>query len=1090
MIIVDSVYHPINEIIFTQEDLIASRVSYVHDGSESTVDKIGIQLEFRDTVKDPPPKFQHKHGFTLPVKVIPVNDNPEIIFPENENLIMVANTQITLTPSLLRILDPDDPPSNLEYIVYYTHGADVGYFERLGKNGVRARILKFTQDDINEGRIEFIHRGKLNQNIGLLASDGKDASEKKTLKIVAVPLLLSTVFNTGSIVARNSSVIISKENLTFVTNAPNQNLDIRYTITDPPYEGELQKHQYTDNKWVVVTTFTQDHVDKGRVRYVHYNESGFRGDYFRFKANAMHVESAEFEFPISIIDAKVELMRNKRLQLIGVRDRTISWEELKSTSSLPYHGPQNIEYVLVTVPSKGSLYKLETNDNDFNRKLRLIAGSRFSQAEVNNGQVFYRLNRALYNTIEDEFRFVLAASGIAPTSAVYTFSVAYEPDAGKIRFTNNGISDVMEGESMTITPYDLYIEIKGIEEFMYEMTSFPRHGIVMLVEPETNVVIIENVTTFNNEDIASGRVLYVHDDSETVEDAFGFAVSPQMSLVRRKRQAPLNENYRYKGVFEIGIVLKNDNPPRRVVDRVFYVVTNRGRVLSLDDIRYEDPDIDFDSLDLEYTWQSVSNGMLVLASNRSLILYRFTQRDIAEGIVYLQHRDAASGKSVIWVSDGRHHTTGLLEIRASDPFVKINNNTGLKVELGGSVGISPSNLDAITNEDLDGYNLTFFIKQNPSHGIVTVRGRLASHFTVTDIRRGDVEYKHDGSQANTGRMTLKVQSRTTYSNAFFRIDVAQTHQNQPSFHLFNKGATVSEFGVYTISDQNLLATYEDASPTDIQYSIISYPKFGRIFAQIGNANATVVTFTQEDLYSGRLRYEHLNELGHEDSFTFDVLVYNIKRLANATFHLEMIPEKIPLEVADILVKEGDRVYLSKNKIMLPNRYYQTQDVEIVIVKTPAHGRIEFQASPGKARTQFTLSQVRAWSVLYSHDGSDTLQDKFSMIARLRGSPNRIQSDPRTIRVTVLPVNDKRPELVVNERLEVWKESITPITEKHLEATDQDSRPDEIVYVITQKPASGMVALSTRLPMQIANFTQFNINLGLIIYIHAGLHKLW
>lgn len=46
---------------------------------------------------------------------------------------------------------------------------DIGYFEMedslSGK--IRSRVTRFTQDDVDRGRVRFVHRGTARQNIGL-----------------------------------------------------------------------------------------------------------------------------------------------------------------------------------------------------------------------------------------------------------------------------------------------------------------------------------------------------------------------------------------------------------------------------------------------------------------------------------------------------------------------------------------------------------------------------------------------------------------------------------------------------------------------------------------------------------------------------------------------------------------------------------------------------------------------------------------------------------------------------------------------------------------------------------------------------------
>ena len=140
------------------------------------------------------------------------------------------------------------------------------------------------------------------------------------------------------------------------------------------------------------------------------------------------------------------------------------------------------------------------------------------------------------------------------------------------------------------------------------------------------------------------------------------------------------------------VALRNDNPPRRVVDVPFHVVDGRGRVLGIDNVAYTDPDVDFDSAQLQYEWRDVSNGEVVLAHNRDVPVYFFSQRELADGLVYFQHR-AGSGNAntTIWVSDGVHVITAVLEVIASSAFIRAGNGTSLIVERGKRVALTPAN---------------------------------------------------------------------------------------------------------------------------------------------------------------------------------------------------------------------------------------------------------------------------------------------------------------------------------------------------------------------------------------------------------------
>ncbi len=81
--------------VFTLYDLKQGRVAYVHDGSEGSMDSIGVELRFMlDADPRLPRKLRQNYGFTLIVKVAPWNDKPMIRLPEDDTLVLVANTQV------------------------------------------------------------------------------------------------------------------------------------------------------------------------------------------------------------------------------------------------------------------------------------------------------------------------------------------------------------------------------------------------------------------------------------------------------------------------------------------------------------------------------------------------------------------------------------------------------------------------------------------------------------------------------------------------------------------------------------------------------------------------------------------------------------------------------------------------------------------------------------------------------------------------------------------------------------------------------------------------------------------------------------
>lgn len=1067
---------------FTLQDLNNGKVRYMHDGSEGATDSIGMELEFLNVDNEMPAKLRQKYGFTLIVKVAPWNDKPDIVLPDGEALVLIENTDVKITSRILHVEDKDDAPPDLEFNVRYPQAFDVGYFEISDSLGVRARITSFTQEDINEGRIRYIHRGYLQTQVRLQVSDGKDSSDPKNLRIQAVPLRLSMLSNSGLVVAPGSTVLISRNNLTYTTNAPNQDIDIRYDITDPPYYGFVQRQQYSNNKWVTVTTFKQGDIDKSRVRYIHTEtHSPHDEDWFKYKVSAMKKETEETMFTIDFLKASVQLAKNSDLILTGVKEGYITSEQLLANSSIQGHSLSDVSYSVLTLPNYGHLYVMsaEADESGNHQKQRLIVGANFSQSDLNGRRLLYRIQKALHSRIEDEFQFRLIVPG--DISSVFTFRMIYEPLDGDVKFINNGLVGVYEGESKEITTDDLYMETATHNDFRYTIIAGPSHGMVQLKDPSNGRPLDHNGSiTFTNDDIASGRVTYLHDNSENPEDSFSFIATP---IVQDPPEYVVPEYVvqEFTGTFEIKIQLYNDNPPVRLIEKVFNVVTNRGRVVSTDDLSYYDPDIDYDSSKLQYYWRGIPNGELVETSNNSVPVTSFTQQDLADGKITFKHKGQNQGRGVIWVTDGVSRSNGVFEVRASDPYIRLLNNTGLSVQKGGMVPILWSNLSLETNLDCEDKDVKFIMKTEPTHGRIVKNNAEKKRFTLADIKNEVVYYEHDGTTNLQDLFTFIVKIEDVQVEGEIGVKILlESHQDPPRI-VNNDVVVVDEGSEVEIRRENLEVSHPEVPDEDIHYTITVIPKFGTLALTDGVQGEEFRAFTQEDVNEGRLRYKH-HVIGPEsDTFMFDV-TNGIQSLQGLEFVLEIVPNIIPVEVRDLELPEGESEVITDEMIHVTNRHFRSDNIVFIITREPSNGWIESKSNPGQAVLQFTQSELQREFIYYFHDGNDTTTDRFSIMAK--SDQARKQSNPHTVHITIIPTNDQKPEVVSNRKLEVWTGSVTPITSDHLKVVDKDTPPENITYVI-DNPSSGDVTLKGKEGQNIVKFTQALINAGEIVFVHKG-----
>ena len=105
---------------------------------------------------------------------------------------------------------------------------------------------------------------------------------------------------------------------------------------------------------------------------------------------------------------------------------------------------------------------------------------------------------------------------------------------------------------------------------------------------------------------------------------------------------------------------------------------------------------------------------------------------------------------MLWVTDGQYFVSTELRVRASPPFARVANNSGLIVQRGFPGRLSAANLSVETNLDARGEAIRFAVLEAPARGRLLVDGAPAGEFSEADLRRGAVEYANNVSADSTG----------------------------------------------------------------------------------------------------------------------------------------------------------------------------------------------------------------------------------------------------------------------------------------------------------------------------------------------------
>ncbi|XP_029296168.1 LOW QUALITY PROTEIN: chondroitin sulfate proteoglycan 4 [Cottoperca gobio] len=1061
------------ENTFSMLDLWHGRVMYIHGGSEEPDDFFMFSI-YSSSRKQVPDYLKGNKLYRYNIIVTPTNDAPELSLPEGNLLVLLENSKKRLTTDVLKATDIDSNYTDLVFSVLGNLNADAGYLEI--ENNPGKAVSSFSYLDLEELRVYFVHTGVRNSRIVLRVSDGEKVSNTVVLRVMAVALEYKIGNNTGLEIIQGESAILGSKQLAVQTNAVKQVVDIRYDIIEPPQYGELQR-LHSSGEWRLTDSFTQRLLEKERLRYV----STFQEiqtsnvtDYFKSKVHVAARATTEILFPITVKWVKYHLVRNVMMDMDKVRKVTLDSEYLFATAEGVALIEDELYFRVLTTPKKGKLL-LDTKV--------LRKNSTFSQRDVTDLNVHYELVDRPYEDTSDRFKFQLVSKHAE--SQNYDFRFSIKADVNSVFMKNNGLS-LLEGESNLISKDHLFAETLSTKDMYYTVISSPTHGKLARITQSNSDASYDNILTFSNQDILEERIMYIHDDSETTQDEFTFIASTSQEF----KSSITGDNIGSKeGMFNISIQLVNDQKPVRVIDKVFHVVRDGQKLLTIDDLRYNDTDSDFDDGELIYTRRGIPMGDLVLVNDTTHRLFQFRQKDLEEKRVLFIHKGVSTGRFVLFVSDGKHFVSSLLDISAHDPFLNVGNNTGLLVQKGQSVTFSTSNFSVLSNLDIrNDQEVIFKLDEAPKYGGLYRNETKVESFSQSDFKVGLISYQHNDSKHLADYFNLTVKAKGLKLAARINVKVYLESHQRPPIVLHHNILLVEEEKPVKISETKLEVTHEDNLPSEIVFTVKLAPSHGfiRRFAEeeeryIGTKLSPVETFTQEDINSGNIQYMQVVPNKVNDTFILDA-TNGVTDVNNIRMSVDIIPRLIPLQVSNFTLNEGASKALTEDVLKVTNRHFSGNNFLYSLTEPPQHGHIEHSRHPGVAITTFTRRQVEHEFIYYVHDSSETLADNFTVVANDTGL--RKQSAAQTVYIQVSAVNDEPPVITANRVLRVWVSSVTEIRPEELRAQDLDTPSDELHFMVIP-PSNGHLALKSAPMKAVLNFTQEHIDLGQLLFVHKG-----
>ncbi|XP_054069837.1 chondroitin sulfate proteoglycan 4 [Rissa tridactyla] len=1057
---------------FTLLDIVNRKVRYIHDGSEGPMDQ--LMLEMTVTAQQGVPEcLQQGQMYLLPIMINPINDPPQVIFPHGNHMTILKHTRKHLTTDILQVLDDDTSCDDLEFQLHSGQQMEEGYVEYDFHSGVP--IEGFSCRDLEAGNVVYVHQSGTNLQLTLQVSDGTVPSPIATLRILAIDPDIHLHNNTGLSISQGEAALITTANLSVETNAVKQRVAILYVLTEPLRYGEVQKQGSVGGEWKKVESFYQQDLEQGRIQYFSTDPEHRLEDVaekLKFKVQVGQKVLQNNTFLIRIERATIKMRTIVPLQMKNKRHRNITSKELEAMLEDPNSAPVPFHYVIIQAPKKGNLELLGN---------RLIEGFGFTQDDLQRNHLSYSVTIRNSQQAEDTFQFRVRAGEQHSPVYTYTISIGGDPDAPAL---TNVLLTVPEGGQAIISKDHLFVQSMNSMDYLYEVIEGPAHGRLAWAASH-GWASREEITEFTNDDILHHRLLYQHDDSETLEDDIPFVA------IRQGESSAEPDAEEVRGVFRVSIQPINDHTPVQVVNKVFNVVRNGQHLLTTDNIAFTDKDSGFSDMQLVLARKDILFGSIVSVDDRSHQVYRFTQDDLRKKKILFVHSGADRGWIQLQVSDGLHQTTALLEVQASDPYIKIVNNTGLVIHQGSKGTIDSSVLSLETNMDIrSDEEIRFLITAPPRWGTVLRREQPVMAFSQRDLLAGEISYHHNGSRNTRDELQFTVEANEVAVEDMLAISVFLDTHPSP-LHIVNyKEIHVFQGEAAGIKEKYLLVAHEEISPQDIVYLVRSPPASGFLamlqHSQDSNEQPSldpIQSFTQEDINNGRVLYLHSKLEEEHDRFVVDVTASGVDPLEGVVVSLAVLPITVPLDVRNITVPGGGSITISTGILNIPNTYYRALSMEFKVLEPPRFGTLLNSERPEDGRLYtFTWSEVENQRIQYRQDGPWAQADSFTLLAN--ASEMDRQSQPRTLFITILPRRSKGPRLRINTGLRLREGTTAAITPQVLSAEDEDSPVEEVTYSI-QAPANGKVVLRSAPSAEVRRFTQAQINNGLILFVHQG-----
>uniref|UniRef100_A0A3P9JLJ9 FRAS1 related extracellular matrix 2 n=1 Tax=Oryzias latipes TaxID=8090 RepID=A0A3P9JLJ9_ORYLA len=1099
---------------FYQRDLRDLKIAYVPPSLDSDTERI-FQLEFE--VVDTEGAVSDPFAFMIVVK--PMNTLAPIVTRNTGQLLYEGQSRPLINSHNLEISDED----NLDAVtITVVDGLRHGDLLVLGSHS-----KFFTSADLATGIVLYQHDGSdtYSDNIVFKMTDGKNEVEF-LFPITIVPTddeppIINA--NTGLVLFRNEMVPLSPHMLS-AADIDSEDSTIKFTIVPPfstigtvllrqsdaPEDPSSWKFNTEDEVYEKeVSEWLQKDITDGKLFYRHTgpHSSGTVTDQFVFTVqddNDPPNLSGDNSFIIRVLpvdDVPPELFLGTTLQMTVEEYKVTHFsKEVLRYTDLDSED-RDLKYTVIQPPMDtdennpitfGSLVLTDNPD---------IKVTEFTQAQVNHHKLSYAPPDVELGITAHVVQFRYTVEDTAGNSAEGAFTIYLQPVNNKPpQITNTGFG-VFERGMHIITQAELDavdLDTKS-EEITFTLSQPPKHGQIQFAFSD-----LDKKGAFRLADISNGKISYMHNGEETVNDGFLLDVSDGIHVVTVTVKVHVKP-------------VDDETPtvtlPAGTVGSRIDVLENGATEITTDVIQGHDDDTD----DLQLTFIVEDPPSLGEILVKGLPATRFTQADIINGVVVYAHTSGEIGLTFLqdgfnltltdmsddWTVGGNkvsgvHVRVTILPVDNQAPQVGIG--IQFSVIEGEKYAISPEHVNAEDKDTPSDDILCTIIVQptagyleniSPAPGSEKSRsGTAISAFTIRDIRDGSIYYVqsiHKGVEPVEDRFTLRCTDGINFSeNYFFPIVIIPANDEKPEIYL--REIVLME-GMNIVIDTPILNGADVDVPSEELVFIISKPpKHGTILNQLSTGSVLVTNFTLEQIKeASSIIYEHDDSEVSEDSF--EVILTDGKYSVQKTAMVMIIP--VDDETPRMSINDGLEVNIGETK-EINNKVLKATDLDsddstlsFIVRFGPSQGHLQRKTSSGSLENvtlgmNFTQAEIDAGLVLYTHNGQEGIRDliKFDVTDGINSLIDRY------FYITVGSIDMVFPD-VVSKGVSLKEGGRVTLTTDLLSTSDINSPDENLVFTVTRAPVRGHLECTDTPGMPIVLFSQLQLAGSKIFYVHTS-----